>query len=72
MLPKSNPMEKATITIDFPLENSQAAERKRDELEKARDSIPIKTFVTSAERSDEEDQTRCEPFLEQQIPHGYT
>ena len=58
MLPARSPIEKATVTIDFSLENSQAAERKRDELAKARESIPSKNIVASAESSDEEDQKK--------------
>ena len=58
MLPTQSPIEKATVTIDFSLENGQAAERKRDELAKARESIPSKIFVPSAESSDEEDRKK--------------
>ena len=58
MPPTRSPIEKATVAIYFSLENSQAAERKRDELAKARDSIPSKIFVTSAESSDEEDRKK--------------
>ena len=51
MLPTQSPIEKATVTVDFPLENSQAAERKRDELAKARVSIPSKKYLPPAPRA---------------------
>ena len=51
MLPKQSPIEKATVTIDFSLENSQTAERKRDELAKARESIPSKKYLSPAPRA---------------------
>ena len=44
MLPSRSPREKAAVMIDFSLENSQAAEGKRDELAKARESIPRKNI----------------------------
>ena len=64
MLPTRSPIEKATVMIDFPLENSQASERKSDELAKARKSIPSKRFFTSAESSDKEDQKSMNPSLD--------
>ena len=51
MLPTQSPVEKATVMIHFPLENWQAAERKRDELAKARVSIPSKTYLSPAPRA---------------------
>ena len=44
VLPMRSPIEKATVTTDFSLENSQAEERKRDELAKAREPIPSKNI----------------------------
>ena len=65
MLPTRSPIEKATVTIDFSLENSQAAERKRDELAKAKSQSRAKVFVTSAESREVEDRKMYEPFLGQ-------
>ena len=51
MLPTRSPIEKATVKGDFPLENGQAAERKRDELAKARVSIPSKIYLSPGPRA---------------------
>ena len=41
MLPMQSTREKAAVMIDFPVENSQVADGKRDELGKSRESIPV-------------------------------
>ena len=51
MLPSRSSREKAAVMIDFSLENSQAAEGKRDELAKARESIPRKKYLSPAPRA---------------------